>query len=359
MAILLPKSRSLILEVPKTGSKWLRAAVGRSGVLWEQIGPEAWRGHGTLSVHGRGFHKIACFVRNPFEWYRTYWAWRQEKGWRPKKYELDRRCASPNFSEFVRTATTELQGYLSDLFEEYAGPEETPVDFVGHQEDLADGLVRFLIAAGEAFDERELRKTPRVNVSTERPEISEADSLLILLSEYSAFTRYGYIAHVRDPIGLWALCSQFPTHEQDFTRLGLSTDRAHWARDDARRRSQGLTAPGRSYARIMTNFGMYLEHVIGNINIAQRYYERAIDAFPDHPRSIGNYGRFLVTRLGRFAEGEALLRRSLNLRADQPDVLVALARLLRSKDRRSVEARMLLGRAIELEPDHAGALRVR
>jgi hypothetical protein len=104
MAIFLPRTNSLILEVPHTGSKWVRPAVQQAGIPFQQIGPAEWKGHGALRVHGRRFSFIACFVRSPVDWYRSYWAYRMDRGWHPE-VELDRVCQSESFDAFVLKAS--------------------------------------------------------------------------------------------------------------------------------------------------------------------------------------------------------------------------------------------------------------
>lgn len=313
MAIYLPRTDTLVLEVVKTGSKWVRQALANAGVPTEQIGDPALRGHGDLAVHGRNFRFICCFVREPASWYRSYWAYRMERRWRPH-ITLDRLCASDSFKGFVRNACRSLPGQLSRLFEAYVGPRENPVHYTGKQESLAEDLVTALRLAGETFDADRLRATPRVNATRLVPELTADLRDLILLSEYEACDRFGYLEGEPDPFRLHDLASR---HAGDFSvlrRIAIWTDSLHWPADDARSAQGQATTAGRRYARTLTNFATYMQHIRGDLDAAETLFERAIAAEPDHPRTAGTFAAFLSNVRGRHDEAERLFSHALEVR---------------------------------------------
>jgi hypothetical protein len=79
------------------------------------------------------------------------------------------------------------------MFEDYVGPPDRPIDFIGRHESLADDAVRALQLAGEVFDESVFRATPPVNVSYPyealwTPRLIDA----VVKSEENALNRFGY-----------------------------------------------------------------------------------------------------------------------------------------------------------------------
>jgi hypothetical protein len=86
------------------------------------------------------------------------------------------------------------------MFEEYVGPPENEIEFVGRFERLADDLVRALHFAGETFDERKLREGPPLNTTT-WPDGKRgwSDALFEQVgdAEQSCLARFGYSRTIR------------------------------------------------------------------------------------------------------------------------------------------------------------------
>jgi hypothetical protein len=105
-----------------------------------------------------------AFVRDPLDWWRSFWAHRMREGWLFPDHEIDSRASSTDFTEFVGMVIERLPGFLGNFYERFVGPPERPIDFIGRFERLADDLVLALRRAGEPFDEQALRSCPPANV---------------------------------------------------------------------------------------------------------------------------------------------------------------------------------------------------
>jgi Tfp pilus assembly protein PilF len=336
MAIYLPQSDALILLVPKTGSRWVTAAIEAAGIQHEHVGPSELRGHANLHVHGRHYRFIACFVRNPIAWYRSYWSYRMERGWRPK-YLLDRQCQSDDFRTFVRRAVRYLPGALSEIFNSYTGYPAAPIDFIGRQEHLAEDLIIALRRAGERFEGAAIRACPVLNATQPRPDYPEELKELITLSEFETMVRFGYAAERPDPIRLRELCQAFPDHATHWRRLALWTEVIHWQADDAKTAVGKASLPTTRHARTLGNFALYLQTVIGDYALAQSFFEAALEADPQHPRTLCNYALFLHQAWHQPDTAETLFQRALTARPDHAFTLGHFAAFL-ERERQDYEA---------------------
>jgi hypothetical protein len=150
----------VFLHVPKTGGTWAARAMEAAGVDLRDVGM-----HADLQDLSRfeGRYRIA-FVREPLSWYRSWWVHRQTFGdW--KDEPLDK-LGRTGFDEFLQRAMDTIPGYVTSLFEQFTGPADRQIEFVGRYERLLDDLVQALRAAGVTFDEAKLRGFPPTNVSS-------------------------------------------------------------------------------------------------------------------------------------------------------------------------------------------------
>jgi hypothetical protein len=199
MALIMP--HSVFLHVPKTGGSWCREAIARAGIPCEESPIDAddpidskhhELAHVCRYLEGR---MVIAFVRDPLDWWRSYWAYRQHSGW--YVHPIDVQCKSTDFQEFMTNVVRTIPEWCSAMYERFVGPPECPIEFIGRYENLAEDLVLGLQLAGESFDEEALRATPPVNVNDYScwpaeytPELRQA----VTEAEHAAIARFGYAA---------------------------------------------------------------------------------------------------------------------------------------------------------------------
>jgi Tfp pilus assembly protein PilF len=330
LALHFPRGNALLLLTPKTGSTWIRAKVRELGIPVREVGDPAMRDHDLLAQFDRSRYRMTgAFVRDPVEWYRSYWAYRLERGWRPR-YALDKRCASDDFTTFVRTAAVTMPGALGSIYASYTGPSDDPVDFVGRQERLAADFAKFLRLAGEPAGVAEtvaLERGSLVNATTTRPDFSDELKELLTISEWDAMARYGYMASHPDPYGLAEIQERYPEHAGDLRMLALWTARTHWAADDRKRQAGHQVRAQTRYARVHGNFALFAQSRMHDPDYAERRYLTALELDPAHPRTLCNYA-LLRWRHGQDpGAARTLMLRALAARPDHPYTLGKLADL--------------------------------
>jgi hypothetical protein len=343
MAIHLPKSDTLILLPTKVGSTWIRAALRAAGAEFVEVGPEEWRVHGDIDTHGRTASYIATFVRNPVTWYRSYWAYRIERGWR-LHFDLDRECRHENFRDFIRNVTLKMPGFLTRMFERYTGPDSDPIDFIGKLETLADDVVRLLTIRQEKFDESALRSTDVRNATSVRPPLTSETIDLICIAEQEMLTRYGYQEVWSDPISLAKIQSIYPDAAEAIRRLVLWTERTHWEPDDAKRSAGAPFDDQTRYARCFGNFALFVQFIKNDAAAARQYYLAALERDARHPRTLANFAIYCHDVLENPVEAEHLFKRALDARPNHVHSIKMFARFLamqgRTQEASELESRM-------------------
>lgn len=162
--------RCRVLRTPKTGSKWLTAALMSACRYCEDVGPGKGQGpkgyHATLRNVGEVSDlATVAFVRHPATWYGSYWNHRVRLGWKPEEHEFDRFCAANSFTEFMKKALDRFPGYCSQQMALWVGEAESSraIEFVGRFESLEHDTVRFLELFREPFRRDSFVDGRRVN----------------------------------------------------------------------------------------------------------------------------------------------------------------------------------------------------
>jgi hypothetical protein len=241
MALLL-KGGSIFLHVPKTGGRWVGKVLTAAGLVESHLGHMHADADRVLSASGGSGRQILayllkrrlgllprtqpfmfCFVRNPLDWYESFFNYNCEPGvnWRyegdvhdPNNWHPNAQLnglGSPDFNCFVRNVIKAYPGYVTEMYSRFAAPH---VSFVGKQENLCDDLITVLKRLQIPFDEQFIRGFGKVGVSPKRsaglqwdPELKAEVSRL----EYAGLRRWGYVGShsaVNDPS-----CAKTPEHQ--------------------------------------------------------------------------------------------------------------------------------------------------
>lgn len=171
--------KSVFYHVAKTGGIWVKEAIRSSGLRYGRCRDRRVnhpfglkREHSTPWVVMDEFKEgrfSFCFVRHPIGWLKSFWCYRVKTGHLDMRFPLDR-IWDDTFEPFVQNVLEKYpDGFVTQLYQFYVGPNADGVDFVGRQESLADDLVEALTLAGETFDESRLRATRWRNASARRP----------------------------------------------------------------------------------------------------------------------------------------------------------------------------------------------
>lgn len=160
MSAVMPNSR--FIHIPKTGGVWVERSIDYFVQGSEAINvPHPHQG--VRQCPGGGKFTFA-FVRNPLEWYRSYWAYKVFKGWDEENW-FDTKCANSLFPAFIDRMLDRQPGYFEHVCFGLLGANGEGADRIGRQESLADDLVGFLSEAGETFNEVKIRNKEPGNVT--------------------------------------------------------------------------------------------------------------------------------------------------------------------------------------------------
>lgn len=189
MSLHLIKSNAIFFHIPKTGGTWVHKALENSGVKIETYYPNG-HPHNTYKEESIEEKYLFAFVRHPFSWYKSYWAYRMKTGWETEWW-LDSYCKSTDFEEFIRNIVNKQYCYLTDLYNQYIG-KPAILNFVGKQENLTNDLIWVLNFLNEKFDEKKLRNTSKQNVIKLNPICSNELKQKLLELEKEIIRKFRY-----------------------------------------------------------------------------------------------------------------------------------------------------------------------
>lgn len=179
----------IFIHVPKTGGTWVTGLLGKLG-LTESTFP--------LHPHASLFDVVSfdpdmarlpsfAFVRHPYGWYQSFWAYREARGWDPNNL-LDT-CRGATFQEFIGNVLLRRPGHYSTRLRELT----RGVTYIGRYEAIRESLIRILTDLGEKFPHDAVYEYPAENVSGPcearyTPELLER----LYQAEIYAFQAFGY-----------------------------------------------------------------------------------------------------------------------------------------------------------------------
>ena len=149
-------------SAPKTGNQWFTIALRGAGVTLVDTGQ-----HKTGQVDGK---PNVTIVREPFEWLRSDFV--QVFGC--MEIPVDdiiqsmREGQDQTFDNFASRYVNEIPGAITRMFRHYEA------DFALHTETLADDTIDMLIDLGVKCDLDYVRNAPPVDVTKDKPAISDA-----------------------------------------------------------------------------------------------------------------------------------------------------------------------------------------
>jgi hypothetical protein len=191
-AVLIFRS-AVFLHVPKTGGIWVREVVKTLGL---QAEPYLVDGdiHGDLSYCPCPTKFTFAFVRHPHDLYRSYWRFKMSEGWDPRNpFDMD--CRDDRFDAFVDNVLARYPAWCSSMFEDYVGPPNRPISFIGRFDCLRSDLALALRLAGEPVDDAIVAAEPARNPSVVSADLARwtPDRFkAVAQSERRAFERFGY-----------------------------------------------------------------------------------------------------------------------------------------------------------------------
>jgi hypothetical protein len=189
-------NKAIYYHILKTGGTWVREAMLASTDSFKSLK----RFGGRKKFGLAGAHVVPdhiekrydvddlfsfAFVRNPLDWYKSFWAQRDDEGikYREKAdrsgnmFPLDVLWAR-RFQRFIfKILTIYPNGFLTELYKLYVGEDGKRLDFVGRQENLRSDLITALTLAGEKFDAKKIMNLERVNVSASKDKYKNAFTL--------------------------------------------------------------------------------------------------------------------------------------------------------------------------------------
>jgi hypothetical protein len=198
MPLVIPDHRRVFLHVPKTGGTWVREVFNRIGVYTEERGHQHDNYEQSKELRRR-FLRFTV-LRNPWDWYASYWAHRCKEQWTPIWLIIDNACWSYSFPNFLSMVTTYHPGFLTKLYDSYAPEldELLPPIEVFKTRTLTKDFLTYLDNMQIPFDPSEVRELGKVNAIAHTRNLRRAvrytSSLVerVEKSERDVIEKYGF-----------------------------------------------------------------------------------------------------------------------------------------------------------------------
>lgn len=207
MAIILP--HSVFFHIPKTGGTFVTEVIKKSGIEYEAYEPKFYDEYNLQSQHVdpdfipsnlMNNKKSFAFVRNPYTWYQSMYAFRARNKWGDyKTFILDRMCRADSFKEFVkRVCEVFPAGFLTIKYKRFLGDNLDKINYIGKQETLRADLIDILSKVGDNIEKRIIMNTLQNNRASSLPswcnkvQYDDETGKLIRKVESWAFERLGY-----------------------------------------------------------------------------------------------------------------------------------------------------------------------
>ena len=184
MALYLPKSKALMILIPKTGCIWRYKALEKLDieyVRWDDICKRTWSPHYTASHYmctcnekfqsehkdcfkGEQIDFIATFVRHPVAWYESIWKYYQYRTRKePRRMKWDVRKVGKNnikdqitFDDWVDTMLTNHPLWYTRAIDLYCGPPEAEwCHWIGRTETLEEDWLEILEILGYQINDEQ------------------------------------------------------------------------------------------------------------------------------------------------------------------------------------------------------------
>ena len=151
-SLILPFSNSRFIHVPKTGGSWVAGALDILGCNYQLLDPDKKTRGGHAGYYYGDYTGFSFgFVRNPFDWYKSFFKFNRGLVNRTNGDLGIRRWDVGDINEFVfdciengHNLSNQLKYFFGNFYE---------IGFIGRYENLCEDLIKGLHLAGEFFDE--------------------------------------------------------------------------------------------------------------------------------------------------------------------------------------------------------------